>query len=402
MAGSDKVLINATIIDKNGNQCENHALAIHEDRIQWIGPSDKLPEEYKKASMEDCQGSLITPTFIDCHTHLVYAGDRANEFEQRLRGFTYEEISRKGGGIISTVKKTREASEEQLYEESLPRLQALRNEGVRTVEIKSGYGLDLENELKILRVAKKLGKDTNTRIITTFLGAHAIPPEYKGNSQGYVDYLCTEVLPIITKEKLANFVDAFCDSIGFSVAQSEQIFNKAKELGLPIKCHAEQLSNTGASAMAAKCGALSCEHLEHLDASGVAAMAQANTVAVLLPGAFYFLQEMRKPPVNLLRDAGVGIAIATDCNPGSSPSSSLLLMMNMACQFFSLNVNEVLSAVTYQAARALGIEKEEGVLEPGRKANLIRWQVKDACQLCYHFGYPLPHEVMMSGRWEED
>lgn len=400
---TDRLLLNATILDKQGIQKKEYALAIQQRKIQWLGPLTKLPESYKKEAkvIEECNQQLITPTLIDCHTHLVYAGNRANEFEQRLRGASYAEIAKNGGGILSTVKNTRKVSEEELFEESLPRLLAMRKEGVRTVEIKSGYGLDLDNELKILRVAKALGEATDTEVITTFLGAHALPSEYSNKSDDYIALLCNEILPSVAEEKLADFVDVFCESIGFSISQTEKMFEKAKELNIPIKCHAEQLSNTGASSLAAKWGALSCEHLEHLDAGGVEAMAQANTVAVLLPGAYYFLHEVRKPPINLLREAGVGIAVATDCNPGSSPTTSLLLMMNMACQFFSLNVAEVLSAVTYQAARALGLEYRAGILEEGRKADLIRWSTKDASHLCYHFGYPMSLEVMRNGVWEK-
>ena len=397
----DKLLLNATTVDQGGLQHTQQALAIAKGMIVWCGAEAELPSQCKQQAtlIEDCHGRLITPGLIDCHTHLVYAGNRANEFEQRLKGASYAEISRNGGGILSTVMQTRAASEDELLQQSLPRILALRNEGVMTVEIKSGYGLDLETELKMLRVAKQLGKMAGMRVRTTFLGAHTVPPEYIGRDQAYMDYICADVLPAVAEAGLADAVDIFCESIGFSLAQAELLFVHAQQLGLPIKCHAEQLSNLGGASLAAKLGALSCEHLEHLDAGGVAAMAKAGTVAVLLPGAYYFLSETRKPPVHLLRDSGVGIAIATDCNPGSSPTTSLLLMMNMACQLFSLTVSEVLSAVTWQAAKALGISEETGVLAVGRPADLLRWSVSEATQLCYHFGYPLPHERMVAGEW---
>ena len=315
-----KLLRNATLIDKYGLSHKQQTLVIDGNLIAWKGDDDKLPHEFTKlaTNVEDCKQKLITPEFIDCHTHLVYGGNRADEFQKKLKGISYTEIARAGGGILSTVRQTRAASEEQLFEQSLPRILALKKEGVLTVEIKSGYGLDLVNELKMLRVAKQLGKRTGVEVITTFLGAHAIPPEFSGKSQAYVDYLCEEILPQVVEEGLADAVDVFCESIGFSLQETEKIFIKAKELNLNIKCHSDQLSNLGASALAAKMGALSCDHLEHLDDSGIMAMAKYNTVAVVLPGAFYFLRETRKPPIDLLRDAGVGIAIATDCNPGSS------------------------------------------------------------------------------------
>ncbi len=402
-----KLLLNAATIDKAGIQKSNQALVIVDGCIAWCGDMDEMPKEYVQFisspglnhEVVDCQGNLITPGLIDCHTHLVYAGNRADEFKMRLEGFSYAEIARRGGGILSTVQQTRAVSEEELFQQSLPRILALHADGVTTVEIKSGYGLDLNSELKILRVARQLGKHTGVRVKTTFLGAHAIPPEYKGNGQGYVDYLCDEVLPAVAEGGLADAVDVFCESIAFSLGQTEQLFMKAEALALPIKCHAEQLSNLGASTLAARFNALSCDHLEYLDAQGAAAMAKVGTVAVLLPGAYYFLREMRKPPIDLLRDAGVGIAIATDCNPGSSPTASLRLVMNMACQFFSLTVPEVLRAVTYQAARALGISEKIGILAAGMDADLVRWSVGDAAQLCYYFGYPVPHATMIAGEW---
>lgn len=401
MFACDKLLLNATTIDAKGQQLQKQAIAIRNDRIEWCGAEAELPvlfEENSKSKL-DCRGQLITPGLIDCHTHLVYAGNRAAEFKLKLEGVSYAEISKAGGGILSTVQHTRSASEEELIEQSLPRISALQNQGVTTVEIKSGYGLDLDTELKMLRVARQLGKMTGVRVKTTFLGAHAIGPEFKGNSQAYVDYLCKEMLPEVKETGLADAVDVFCETIAFSIAQTEQIFHSARSLGFPIKCHAEQLSNLGASALAAGFGALSCDHLEFLDAVGASAMSKANTTAVLLPGAYYFLREKIKPPVELLRGAGVGMAIATDCNPGSSPTTSLLLMMSMACHFFSLTIPEVLSAVTSQAARALGVDNELGIIASGMIADLVLWSINESAALCYYFDYPLSHQTMMGGEW---
>lgn len=403
-----KLLLNAATIDQTGSQKSKQALVIAQGRIVWCGDMREMPTEYvahiKSPGLDDeivdCQGNIISPGLIDCHTHLVYAGQRADEFKERLQGASYAEIARRGGGILSTVQQTRTVTEEELFQQSLPRILAMRAEGVTTVEIKSGYGLDLNSELKMLRVAKRLGEHSGVRVKTTFLGAHAIPLEYKHNSQAYVDYLCDEVLPAVAEAGLADAIDVFCESIAFSLAQTEQLFIKAGALALPIKCHAEQLSNIGASVLAARFNALSCDHLEHLDSTGAAAMAKANTVAVLLPGSYYFLRETHKPPVDLLREAGVGIAIATDCNPGSSPTTSIRLMMSMACQFFSLTVSEVLSAVTHQAARALGVSENTGTLAAGMDADLVRWSVNDVAQLCYYFGYPISHTTMIAGEWE--
>lgn len=401
MFACDKLLINATVINARGVQLHDQAIAIKDGIITWCGSASELPADFMKQvkCTEDCYGQLITPGLIDCHTHLVYAGNRAAEFQSKLEGLSYAEIAKAGGGIISTVRQTRSASEDDLLEQSLPRILALRDEGVTTVEIKSGYGLDLENELKMLKVARRLGSLAGIRVKTTFLGAHAIGPEFNGNSQAYVDFLCNEMLPAVNEAGLADAVDVFCESIAFSIHQTEQIFIAARALNMPIKCHAEQLSNLGASVLAAKAGALSCDHLEFLDEQGAAAMAQSGTVAVLLPGAYYFLREKRKPPVELLRQAGVGIAVATDSNPGSSPTTSLLLMMNMACQFFSMTVPEVLSAVTVQAARALGLESQIGSIAVGKAADLVLWSINDSAALCYYFAYPLPHRTMIAGEW---
>ncbi len=402
MKTCDTLLRNASMIDKTGCQISNQSIAIAQGKIVWVGLESHLPEAYLAAPdvvIEDCQGRLVTPGLIDCHTHLVYAGDRADEFKRRLQGESYSDIARLGGGIISTVSKTRQASEDQLMQESLPRLLALCAEGVTTVEIKSGYGLDLVNELKMLRVARRLGQEAGVRVKTTFLGAHAIPPEFKGHTQAYVDYVCTQMLPAVAEEQLADAVDVFCETIAFDLVQTAQIYDVAMSLGLPIKCHAEQLSSFGAARLASSQGALSCDHLEYLTVDGAKAMADRGTVAVLLPGAFYFLREKTPPPVQLLRDYGVGIAIATDCNPGSSPTTSLLLMLNMACQFFAMTVPEVLSAVTYQSARALGLADEIGQIAVGLAADLNLWSIHDSAVLCYYFGQPLPHRTMIDGKW---
>lgn len=401
MYACDILLLNTSILDKQGNQFNNQAIAIKNGRIEWCGEQSQLPEHFLKNAIltENCDGHLVTPGLIDCHTHLVYAGHRSSEFKLKLEGKSYAEIAKAGGGILSTVNQTRLVSEEELTLQSLPRILSLHREGVTTVEIKSGYGLDLTTELKILKVARRLGELTGVRVRTTFLGAHAIGPEFNGNSQAYVDYLCQEMLPAAHELGLVDAVDVFCESIGFNLKQTEQIFFTAQQLNLPIKCHAEQLSNMGASALAAKYHALSCDHLEYLDEKSALEMAKAGTVAVLLPGAYYFLQEQRKPPVELLRKAGVSIAVATDCNPGSSPTTSILLMMSMACQFFSLTVPETLSAVTYQAAKALGLEKELGSITVGAIADLVLWTINDSSNLCYYFGYPVPHKVMARGEW---
>lgn len=397
----DKLLVNLTTIDSKGQQLANQAIAIKKDKIHWCGCVDDIPPSILENTpiQEDCQGKLITPGLIDCHTHLVYAGDRTLDFKQKLSGLSYAEISRNGGGILSTVAQTRKASEEELIAQSLPRMLALKNEGVTTVEIKSGYGLDLINELKMLRVARELSSISGLRVKTTFLGAHTIPLEYKDKGQAYVDYVCNEMLPAVVDSNLADAVDVFCDCIAFSLAQTDQIFTAAQALQLPIKCHAEQLSNLGATVLAAGRGALSCDHLEFLDEHGAQALATANTVAVLLPGAFYFLKEKNTPPVELLRSYGVDMAIATDSNPGSSPTTSLLLMMSMACQLFSLNVSETLAAVTFNAAKALGLEKQLGSIAPGQIADLVLWSVKDSTALCYYFGSPINQRTMIAGQW---
>ena len=382
--------------DKPYGLIENGAVAISDGMINWVGPEKELPVEFAGLQEKDLGGRLVTPALIDCHTHLVYGGSRATEFELRLKGASYEEISRSGGGILSTVTATRNASEEELFAQSLPRFDALLAEGVGTVEIKSGYGLDLETEIKMLRVARQLGKERNIRVKTSFLGAHAIPPEFAGKAEAYIDFVCEEVLPAVHEEKLADAVDGFCENIAFSTKQISRVFDTASALGLPLKLHAEQLSNLGGTALAANYGALSADHLEYLDEAGIRAMAKSGTVAVVLPGAFYTLRETQLPPLNSLRKAGVPISIATDCNPGSSPLTSLLLCMNMACTLFRMTPEEALCGVTREAAQALGIGTEVGTIEVGKKAEFAVWNVEQPAELAYRIGFN-PLEEMVLG-----
>ncbi len=358
------------------------AIAFEGGRIAWIGRASGAPTA---RATRDGGGRWATPGLIDCHTHLVHGGHRAREFELRLAGASYEEIARGGGGIQSTVAATRAASEEKLVAQALPRLQALAREGVTTVEIKSGYGLDLEGEMKMLRAARRLGELVPVTVRTTLLALHALPKDYAGRADAYVDYACAELLPAAARAGLADAVDAFCDNVGFTPAQTERLFRAAKAHGLPVKLHAEQLSNQHGAALAAEYGALSCDHLEHLDAGGVAAMKHSGSVAMLLPGAFYFLRETKLPPIAELRAAGVPIAIATDHNPGSSPALSLLLMINMACTLFRLTPEEAFAGVTVHAARALG-SSDRGRLAPGLRADLAIWDVEHPRELAYRFG----------------
>ncbi len=365
---------------------EDAALVVSDGLLQWVGPRSDLPANLLTNGTQtiDAKGSLITPGLIDCHTHLVYGGNRAGEFEQRLNGASYEDIARAGGGIVSTVMATRAATELELEAQSTPRLQALLAEGVTTLEIKSGYGLALEHERKTLRVARSLGNAHPVSVQTTFLGAHAVPPEFAGRTDDYVDAVL-HMLPLLHAEGLVDAVDAFCERIGFSVAQTERVFAAAQSLGLPVKLHAEQLSDSGGAQLAARYNAISCDHLEWLSEAGVQAMVRAGTTAVLLPGAFYFLRETRLPPIAQLRSAGVPMAVSTDCNPGSSPCTSLLLMLNMACTLFRLTPEEALAGVTRHAARALGL-KDRGMLAAGMRADFVLWDVASPAELSYAFG----------------
>ena len=365
---------------------EDAALVVNGSVLQWVGPRRDLSADLLANNTQtiDAKGALITPGLIDCHTHLVYGGNRAGEFEQRLNGASYEDIAKAGGGIASTVKATRNATELELASQSTHRLLSLLAEGVTTIEIKSGYGLALEHERKMLRVARSLGAAHPVSVQTTFLGAHAVPPEFADRSDDYVDAVL-DMLALLHLEGLVDAVDAFCERIGFSLAQTERVFAAAKLQGLPIKLHAEQLSDSGGAQLAARYHAISCDHLEWLSDAGVQAMALAGTTAVLLPGAFYFLRETRLPPVAKLRSAGVAMAISSDCNPGSSPCTSLLLMLNMACTLFRLTPEESLAGVTRNAARALGLN-DRGVLAPGLRADFVLWDVKSPAELSYAFG----------------
>ncbi|MFZ6774784.1 imidazolonepropionase [Undibacterium sp. SXout7W] len=372
-------------MDDGYGEVRNAAIAVKEGKIAWLGQQRDLPS-YTALKTHDAQGAWMTPGLIDCHTHLIFAGNRSNEFEARLNGVAYEEIARQGGGIVSTVRATRAADEAGLMLQSLPRLRRLMAEGVTTVEIKSGYGLDVQTEARILRVARQMQRDAPVRIKTTFLGAHALPPEYAGRSDDYIDLVCNSMLPTFADEGLIDAVDVFCEKIGFTPAQTERVFQAATALGLPVKLHAEQLSDQGGAALTARYRGLSADHLEYLSEEGIAAMANAGTVAVLLPGAFYFLRETKYPPLAGLRAAGVPIALATDCNPGTSPMTSLLLTMNMACTLFRMTPLEALQGVTCHAARALGIAAETGTLAVGKSADFALWAIERPADLAYHIG----------------
>ncbi|WP_411288676.1 imidazolonepropionase [Phenylobacterium sp.] len=371
-------------------------LACSEGRIVYVGEAADAPT-FEAAESVDCEGRWITPGLIDPHTHLVFGGDRAHEFELRLGHATYEEIARSGGGIISTMTATRAAGEDELVAQALPRLDALIAEGVTTVEVKSGYGLSLQHELKSLRAARRLGEARRVTVTTTFLGAHALPAEFAGDPDGYIDLVCREMIPAVAAEGLADAVDAFCEGIGFTPAQIRRVFEAARAHGLPVKLHAEQLSNLSGAVLAAEFGALSADHLEHLDAAGIAAMAKAGVVATLLPGAFYFVRETRAPPVQALRDAGVAIALATDCNPGTSPLTSLLLAMNMGATLFRLTVEECLAGVTREAAKALGRAGDTGALEAGKRCDLAIWDIERPAELVYRMGFNPLHARVWRG-----
>jgi imidazolonepropionase len=372
------------------------ALAVRDGRIAWLGERSVLPP-HRASEEHDGRGCWMTPGLIDCHTHIVYGGSRSDEFEARLNGASYEDIARRGGGIVSTVRATRAASEDELFAASLRRVSSLLAEGVTTLEIKSGYGLDLATERKMLRVARRIGRELPVQVRTTFLGAHALPPEYAGRADDYIDLVCDQMLPTLAAEGLVDAVDAFCEKIGFSSAQTERVFARAAQLGLPVKLHAEQLSDLGGAALAAKYRGLSADHLEYLSQEGIHAMREAGTVAALLPGAYYFLRETRLPPVQALRDAGVPIAIATDCNPGTSPMTSLLLAMNMACTLFRMTPLEALAGVTVHAAKALGMSDEVGTLAAGKRADLALWDVRSPGELAYAIGGRPCCEVVTAG-----
>lgn len=373
---------------------ERGAIAVADGRIAFAGAVADLPAECADVTPESLGGRLATPALIDCHTHIVFGGNRAREFAMRLEGATYEEIARAGGGILSSVRDTRAASEDELVESARPRLRTLLAEGVATVEIKSGYGLTVADELKMLRAARRLGAEEGVRVRTSWLAAHAVPPEYKGRAGDYITDVVLPGMEAGAAEGLIDAVDGFCEGIAFSPDEMARVFDHAKTLGLPVKLHAEQLSDLGGAALASRYGALSADHLEHLSADGVSAMAASGTVAVLLPGAFYTLRETVAPPVQALRDAGVPIALATDCNPGTSPLTSLLLAMNMGATLFRLTTEETLAGVTREAARALGLAEDLGTLEAGKRAEFAVWDVADPAELSYRIGFNPLHRLV--------
>lgn len=383
------ILGNATLATMAGESYGlvlSGAVVFGNGQILWVGPSADIPDDLRKDEVIDLEGRLVTPALIDCHTHLVHGGHRAREFELRLQGATYEEIARAGGGILSTVTATRSAGEDGLLAAALPRVDAMIAEGVTTIEIKSGYGLDVDTELAMLRTARRIARERPVRVKTSFLGAHAVPPEFKGRAADYLTEVCIPALQAAHAEGLVDAVDGFCEGIAFSVAEMERVFDAARQLGLPIKLHAEQLSNLGGARMAASRGALSADHLEFADAGDAAAMAAGGTVAVLLPGAYYTLRETQLPPVAAFRDHHVPMALATDLNPGSSPLNSLLLAMNMGCTLFRMTPEEALAGATRHAARALGLT-DVGTIEAGKRADIAVWDAEHPAELSYRFGF---------------
>jgi imidazolonepropionase len=378
---------------------EDAAILIKRGKIAWIGPLTDLPLDVRAEAekVEDLEGRWVTPGLVDCHTHLVFGGNRADEFERRLQGATYEEIAREGGGIVSTVKATRAASEEELLKSAFDRLQGLLRDGVTTVEIKSGYGLDLDTELKQLRVARALADAAGVRVRTSFLGLHSVPPEYRENRTAYVDLVADLILPAAVEAGLADAVDAYCEPIAFSVEEVERVFAVARSHGLPVKLHADQLSDGGGAGLAARAGALSADHVEHTSEAGVRAMAEAGVVAVLLPGAYLMLRETKAPPIAAMRQAGVAMAVASDCNPGTSPMPSMLAAISLACVQFRLTPEEALAGATRHAAKALGLQDEVGTLEVGKAADLAVWDVETPAELAYWLGKPLLERTYFGG-----
>ena len=375
---------------------EDAALAIARNRIAWIGPKSELPTNETTES-RSVEGRWLTPALIDCHTHIVFGGDRAEEFEQRLEGASYEEIARAGGGIRSTVNDTRLADKERLIVSACSRIDALIREGVATIEIKSGYGLNLDTELAMLDVARTLGTQLDASIVTTFLGAHAVPPEFHGRADEYIEYVISQVMPVVHERKLADAVDAYCENIAFSAVQVARLFESATAFGIPVKLHADQLSNGGGAELAASFDALSADHLEYTSRVGVRALADAGTVAVLLPGPFLMLGETQSPPIEMLRDASVPIAIATDCNPGTSPLCSLRLAMNLATSLFHLTPEECLAGVTRNASQALGLADDRGTLEVGKRADIAEWEINHPRELTYWAGLNQLHRLLING-----
>jgi len=375
---------------------ESAAIAINAGRIAWIGEQSELPKHEARESRA-LDGRWITPALIDCHTHIVFGGDRSAEFEQRLRGATYEEIALAGGGIMSTVRDTRDASADELFTAALPRLNALAGEGVATIEIKSGYGLDCDTEIRMLEVARRLGEESAVDVRTTLLAAHTVPPEFANNADDYIDLICDELLPKVAERKLADAVDAYCESIAFSAPEIGKLFAKARKLGLPVKLHADQLSDGGGAELAAYFGALSADHLEYTSQKGVRALSEAGSVAVLLPGAYLTLGETQLPPVDALRSNGVPIAIATDCNPGTSPICSLRTAMMLASRLFRLTPEECLRGTTRHAAHALGLQDDRGTLEIGKRADIAIWEISHPRELAYWTGTPQLSKLMTGG-----
>ena len=376
---------------------DDAAIALRDGRIDWVGTAPEIPDIYRTFARRSFGGRLVTPGLIDCHTHVVHGGNRATEFEMRLNGASYEDVARAGGGIVSTVSATRNASEESLLDTALTRVDAMIGEGVTTLEIKSGYGLDVETELRMLRVARAIAARRPIRVRTSFLGAHAVPPEFSGQPDAYLQQVCLPALRAAHAEGLVDAVDGFCEGIAFDPEQIARVFDVAQNLNLPVKLHAEQLSNLGGTKLAASRGALSADHLEYLDTDGVAAMASAGTVAVILPGAYYTLRETQMPPIDALRRLGVRIALATDCNPGSSPLTSLLLTMNMGCTLFRLTPQEALRGVTAHAASALGLA-DCGTIAAGQRADLAVWDVAHPAELSYRIGFNPLHTCLFGGR----
>ena len=398
---ADRLLIDchvATMVEGGApyGAVEDAAVVITDGRVAWVGPRADLPG-VEAAEVERLDGRWVTPGLIDCHTHLVFGGDRSGEFEQRLEGATYEEIARAGGGIVSSVKATRAATEDELFASAMTRLEGLKATGVTTVEIKSGYGLDQDSELKMLRVARRIGREGGVRVRTSYLGLHAVPPEHRADRAAYVDKAVDEILPASHAEGLVDAVDAYCEPIAFSTDEVARLFDKARALGLPVKLHADQLSDGGGAALAARYNALSADHVEHTTEAGVRAMAAAGVVAVLLPGAYLMLRETKTPPIDLLRRHGVRMAVATDCNPGTSPVASMTAALTLACVQFRLTPEEALAGATREAARALGLN-EVGVIAPGQAADLAVWDIGRPAELCYWLGKPLLHARYLDGR----
>lgn len=397
----DAIWVNAQVVtcENEYGLIEHAGIAVKDGKIAWVGPMEMLstPPEELANTVHDVKGLCITPGFIDSHTHLIYAGNRANEFEQRLQGVSYEQIAREGGGIRSTVKATRSASEDELCEQSLSRARALMESGVTTLEIKSGYGLNWETEKKILRVAEMLEKILPVTIRKTFLGAHSLPIEYHDDADAYIDLVCNQMIPEVANESLADSVDVFCEKIAFNLEQTEKVFKAANLHHLNVKCHAEQLSCSESAILAAKYKALSVDHLEHLSLDGIEAMVKSKTVAVLLPGAFYFLRDTKHPPIDALRQHNIPIAVASDCNPGTSPVLSIQIILNMACTVFRLTPEEAILGVTCHAAKALGLDKTHGTLTVGKVADLAIWKVKHPAELAYYIGGNFLHTLVKNG-----